>query len=95
MDSGHADHAADAAMDLGNFHAERGDYSAAVAAFQFAADSGHPDHAAQALVNVGIVRQVEGDAAAAAAAYRRAIESGRAEVVHRARALLADLPAAH
>ena len=94
-DSGDADAAPRAAVNLGILLDEQGDVAGAKAAYQQAIDSGHADAAPQAAVNLGMLLRRQGDVEGAEAAYQRAIDSGHADLAPQKRpsclgTLLAD-----
>ena len=70
IDSGHADAAPTAAIDLGDLLAEQGDVAGAKDAYQLAIDSGHADEAPRAAVGLGLLLKEEGDVAGAKASSR-------------------------
>ena len=79
IDSGHADRAPQAAVNLGVLLEEQGDVAGARAAYQQAIDSGHADVAPMAAVGLGELLKEQGDVAGARAAYQQAIDSGHAD----------------
>jgi hypothetical protein len=91
IDSGDADMAPKAALNLGMLRAGQGDPAGAGAAFQLAIDSGHADMAPKAALNLGLLRAEHGDPAGAAAAFQLAIDSGHADVAALAREELGHL----
>ena len=91
IDSGHADAAPMAAVNLGELLAEQGDADGAKAAYQQAIDSGHADAAPTAAVNLGELLAEQGDADGARAAYQQAIDSGHADAAPTAAVYLGEL----
>jgi tetratricopeptide (TPR) repeat protein len=80
-DSGDADIAPLAAVNLGLLLAESGDADGARAAYQKAIESGHAEAAPKAAVNLGLLFKQRGDSGSARTAYRAAIDSGHAGYV--------------
>jgi len=78
-DSGDADAAPTAAVNLGVLLKEQGDTEGARAAWQLAIDSGHTDAAPKAAVNLGILLKEQGDTEGARATYQLAIDSGHTD----------------
>ena len=76
IDSGHAEYAPRAAVNLGVLRGEQGDVPGAKAAYQAAIDSGHAEHAPRAALGLGQLLAERGDRAGAKAAYQAAIDSG-------------------
>jgi tetratricopeptide (TPR) repeat protein len=80
-DSGHADMAPMAALNLGVLLQAQGNADGAMAAYQQAIDSGRPRQAARAALNLGALLQAQGNTGGAMAAYQQAIDSGQADVI--------------
>jgi hypothetical protein len=92
IDSGHADQAPQAGLNLGVLCHDRADYAGAEVAFQLVIDSGHADMAPKAAFNLGVLREDQGDLAGAERAYQLAIDSGHPTAASFAREVMVQLP---
>ena len=91
IDSGHADQAPQAAVNLGVLCHGREDFAGAERAFQLVIDSGHADMAPKAAFNLGVLCEDQGDLAGAAQAYQLAIDSGHPTAASCAREVMMQL----
>jgi tetratricopeptide (TPR) repeat protein len=91
IDTGHADQAPQAAVNLGVLCHGRQDFAAAELAFQLAIDSGHADMAPKATFDLGVLREDQGDLGGAERAYQLAIDSGHPSAASCAREAMTQL----
>jgi tetratricopeptide (TPR) repeat protein len=90
-ESGDAEVAPRAALNLGVLLADQGDPQGARAAYQQAIDSGHPEQAPTAASKLGVLLVAQGDPQGARAAYQQAIDSGDPMLRELAEEVLAGL----